>query len=121
MLEMSENKDESLSSATRIVIELHPPLTRKGKGPPLILVAAQAPTQPRPTLSSLQKWAEEGFAVVQIQASSFESSVGVDAVLKKALAGLDECPSCDGGNAGLIGRLDHHASINGDYLYILIE
>lgn len=127
---MSEKKEESLLQATNVVklgvgIQLYSPLSRKGHGPPLIIVVPEAsagvrgqtPTQTKPTLSSQQKWAEEGFTVVQIQPSSFDEG-GADAALKNAFKGLDECTSCDGGNAGLIGRLDHQTPLNGDCILI---
>lgn len=122
---MPEKIEEQSSPETKNVVDLgigiklHPPLSQKGHGPPLIIVVpeapagvrGQAPAQTQSALSSLQKWAEEGFAVVEIQPSSFEAPGGVDAVLLKAFEGLDECTSCDGGNAGLIGSLNHPYSL----------
>lgn len=48
------------------------------------------------------KWAEESYAVVEIQSSALES-VDIGDVLRAALDGLKSCSSCDDGNGvGLI-------------------
>ncbi|OAP65355.1 hypothetical protein AYL99_01327 [Fonsecaea erecta] len=83
-------------------ISLLPPLSRKGHGPGLILVLpAKAPRYtdggvvcedgiPPPLL----KWAEEGFAVVEIRGEGFtQGSTMADVV--KALAALEGCEKCD--------------------------
>lgn len=76
-------------------IALQPPLTRRGSGPGVILFlpdpsklsprTATKPLDPEP----VQKWAEEGFAVVGITLSnpSFTKD-SVNSVLKQALDGL---------------------------------
>jgi carboxymethylenebutenolidase len=44
--------------------------------------------------SSLVKWAEEGYAVVQIEAAAFERKDSGD-VLKEAINALKQCEKCD--------------------------
>ncbi|OAG39897.1 hypothetical protein AYO21_05963 [Fonsecaea monophora] len=86
-------------------ISLLPPLSRKGHGPGLILVLpANAPRYtnggvvcengiPPPLL----KWAEEGFAVVEIRGEEFTqgSTTTATEILAKAVAALEECEKCD--------------------------
>ncbi|KAF9770670.1 hypothetical protein IL306_011729 [Fusarium sp. DS 682] len=73
------------------------PLSRRGHGPGLIILSA---TTPDPVAfyegvpSSLVKWAEEGYAVVQIEPAAFE---GTDSgvVLGEAIDALKKCEKCD--------------------------
>src|SRR5690242_5896984 len=84
------------------------PLSRRGHGPGLIVLSA---TTEDPLAfyegvpSSLVKWAEEGYAVVQIEAAAFEGKdSGV--VLKEAIDILKECEKCDlGDKVGLVCKL----------------
>jgi carboxymethylenebutenolidase len=79
-------------------IALLPPLSRKGRGPGMILVLPHnAPKYPEGgvlcvdgTPPPLLKWSEEGFAVVEIRGGN----VGKETV-EKALKTLDECAKCD--------------------------
>ncbi|KAK5216250.1 hypothetical protein LTR47_005406 [Exophiala xenobiotica] len=86
-------------------ISLLPPLSRRGYGPGLILIMPDdAPTYPHggtvcvdqiPPL--LLKWAEEGFAVVEIRAPAFTKPNGTGAtqeVLNKATTALMACDTC---------------------------
>lgn len=76
-------------------IVLQPPLTRRGTGPGLIVTLPPSLSlQPNPKGKSLdpepvQKWAEEGFAVVGITATETQLEAAVVKALD-ALAGLEE-------------------------------
>ncbi|CAG8952930.1 hypothetical protein HYFRA_00007645 [Hymenoscyphus fraxineus] len=95
-------------------IQYQKPLSRKGCGPPLIIVvpelrASSQQSQPelednerKSPLSSTKKWAEEGFAVVEYQPSPFDAYDWIDVILKKAIAALDQSPECGGEKIGLI-------------------
>ncbi|KAF4958349.1 hypothetical protein FGADI_2515 [Fusarium gaditjirri] len=73
------------------------PLSRRGHGPGLIILSA---TTEDPVAfyegvpSSLVKWAEEGYAVVQIEAAAFEGSDS-RVVLREAIDALKQCKKCD--------------------------
>lgn len=91
-------------------ISLLPPLTRKGHGPGLILVLPEgAPQYPEGGAlcvdgipPPLLKWAEEGFAVIEIRHGS--GIIEKDA-LQKAVAALEECEKCDTKDGiGMIGE-----------------
>ncbi|KAM0247226.1 hypothetical protein ACHAQJ_009934 [Trichoderma viride] len=77
-------------------IHLLEPLSRRGHGPGLIVLMPDSNAQLAITEGvpwPLYKWAEEGFSVVEIQASSLRS-FGHDAVAL-AMKALKECDSCD--------------------------
>lgn len=88
-------------------ITIQPPLSRRGHGPALLLVVpAELDVNASPkTLDPppLQKWAEEGFAVAQIQVVEDSGSLFQDDVKAalKSLAELNECDKSD--SVGLIG------------------
>ncbi|KAH8629757.1 NTF2-like protein [Alternaria alternata] len=79
-------------------ITLQPPLSRRGKGPGLVLVldhyaareAKDGCLDPPP----LQKWAEEGFAVVQLLVPG-KVEDGGEFPLHKALEALKNCKGCE--------------------------
>lgn len=87
-------------------ITLLRPLSRKGHGPGLIILAPPAQDNNNPTTSSKEiqngipslrmKWAEEGFCVAQIQphASSSASSSSCSA-LQIAVQALQACAECE--------------------------
>lgn len=75
---------------------LQPPLTRRGHGPGLILLVPSTISElksesldPKP----LQKWAEEGYAVVEITQSEADFDFARD--LKSGLEALVALPECD--------------------------
>ncbi|KAM3511328.1 hypothetical protein MY11210_005001 [Beauveria gryllotalpidicola] len=79
-------------------ISLQPPLTRRGLGPGLILLTtvheydedrSHRDDAPTPVI----KWAEEGYAVVQISAAAIES-LGAEQVFFVAMAALGSCDAC---------------------------
>lgn len=85
---------------------LQPPLSRRGSGPGLILVVdhyarlevSENSLDPPP----LQKWAEEGFAVVQIKVPG-KVDDGGEFPLQRAVEALKRCQQCElGGGIGLI-------------------
>lgn len=89
----------SLPSAPRVSIAhnvyLQPPLSRRGTGPSLVLfvpnvasLATTTPLDPEP----ITKWAEEGFAVAAIVASSSDA---IESSLKLAIDGLQALESVD--------------------------
>jgi carboxymethylenebutenolidase len=84
---------------------LLPPLSRRGHGPGLIILhrhledpLAFYDGAPLPLL----KWAEEGYAVVQLDPTSFDGRPAED-VLREAVEALNQCSQCDPkGNVGLV-------------------
>lgn len=68
------------------------PLSRRGVGPGLILLAPESIDDPlniaRDVPSSLVEWSEEGFAVAEIQPAGMPS---LGAVLKTAVGALKAC------------------------------
>ncbi|KAM0245912.1 hypothetical protein ACHAP5_005062 [Fusarium lateritium] len=73
-------------------ITLLPPLSRRGYGPGLIILHPNSDKHLEiieGVPSSLIKWAEEGYAVVEIQAKAFEKDASE--VLNKALETLRSC------------------------------
>lgn len=93
-------------------ISLLPPLSRRGYGPGLMIVLPEGtPTYrqggvvcedgvPPPLL----KWAEEGFAVVEIREAAFRGDISVQQVLDRAVADLVDCEQChEDGGIGIIG------------------
>jgi carboxymethylenebutenolidase len=80
-------------------ITLQAPLSRHGKGPGLVLVLnhvalidkSEKHLDPPP----LQKWAEEGFAVVQLIVPGKVEEDGGEFPLKKALEVLKACDACE--------------------------
>ena len=84
-------------------LTLQPPLCRRGHGPGLILVVdhyalldkSEKSLDPPP----LQKWAEEGFAVVQIQVPG-NADDGGEFPLQMAVDVLNGCEGCDNEGAG---------------------
>ncbi|EXL90510.1 carboxymethylenebutenolidase [Fusarium odoratissimum NRRL 54006] len=73
------------------------PLSRRGHGPGLIILST---TSEDPVAfydgvpSSLVKWAEEGYAVVQIEAAAFEGKES-GVVLREAIDALRQCDKCE--------------------------
>lgn len=92
-------------------IKLQPPLSRRGHGPGIIVVlpsrlslrphakvGLKTPLDPDP----VQKWAEEGFAVVGVQLSA---NSDITETLAVAIAGLESCPEVDNkGHHGVLGE-----------------
>lgn len=76
-------------------VSLLAPLSRRGHGPGIILLTANSTDQlsiKEGVPSASVKWAEEGFAVVEIQATALAAGT---AVLKTAFSALKECEKCD--------------------------
>lgn len=93
-------------------VSLLPPLSRRGYGPGLIVILPHAAPSyaengtvcadgiPPPLL----KWAEEGFAVVQILESAFEQASSADGLFERAISKLQACAECkEEGGVGLVG------------------
>jgi carboxymethylenebutenolidase len=80
-------------------LSLLSPLSRKGSGPGLLLIPhfSQKPSQQTSIIkgvpSPLIKWAEEGYTVASIPASSLTTTTGID-VLHSAIAALARHPKC---------------------------
>lgn len=94
-------------------ISLLPPLSRRGHGPGLILILPQeAPSYPQGGVvcengipPPLLKWAEEGFAVVEIREGAFTTTAAAQEVFAEATAALESCEPCrDENGIGLIGK-----------------
>lgn len=79
-------------------ITLQAPLSRHGKGPGLVLVvdhyAKTEKSEKHLDPPPLQKWAEEGFAVVQLLLPG-KVEDGGEFPLKKALELLEGCAECE--------------------------
>lgn len=106
-----EEKEVALPAAEIVElgngISLQPPLSRKGHGPGLIVIVPAGSHQQHITsdlLPPLQKWAEEGFAVVEIRADALDIGRDAGEVLGLAIAGLEEYSSCEGDKMGLVGE-----------------
>lgn len=92
-------------------VSLLPPLSRKGHGPGLIIVLPEGAPQytqggvlcedgiPPPLL----KWAEEGFAVVEVREEELTTSRTETEVMGEAIAALMGCEKCLCGDDGGIG------------------
>lgn len=88
-------------------ITLLRPLSRKGHGPGLIILAPPSPIQDNndPITSSKEiqngipslrmKWAEEGYCVAQIQPHASSSSASSSSVLQIAVQALQACAECE--------------------------
>ncbi|EXJ89904.1 carboxymethylenebutenolidase [Capronia epimyces CBS 606.96] len=103
-------------------ISLLPPLSRRGYGPGLIIILPEETPAyaqggvvcedgvPPPLL----KWAEEGFATVEIREAAFTRSGSVQSVLGRAVAALGACERCR--EEGGIGVIVFDSSIWSKYL-----
>lgn len=135
-----EEKPVPLPSAPIIQLEgsatLQPPLTRRGYGPGIVIIKPEDPPSPSEetpkdrressnesdnqkvkTLDPLpqKKWAEEGYAVVQLVPRNGEQEDDVSDVstaLSQAIAALEKLESCNVKDRfGLIGKramIPHH-------------
>lgn len=79
-------------------ISLQPPLTRLGSGPGLIIFTTpeaydEEVTQRDDAPTAVLKWAEEGYAVVQVSATAIGAS-SVETVLADGVKALQECDAC---------------------------
>lgn len=87
-------------------VSLLRPLSRRGTGPGMILLTADhedplAISDGVP--SPLVKWAEEGYAVVEIQARAL--AAGSAQLLGSAVEALEGCGECEPkGKVGLVGQ-----------------
>lgn len=88
-------------------LSLLPPLSRRGNGPGLIILVPDYNTEHQLVVkdgvpSQLLKWAEEGFAVVEIQARALSANKDC---LSLAITTLDGCDKCDSTEKiGLVGK-----------------
>ena len=102
-LHSSESKPIPIPSAKPIQVApnviLQPPLSRRGDGPPLLIInpsnyTGRKVSDYKKTLDPepLQKWAEEGFAVVEVKVGS-DFQLFVDGCEEgiEALKALPEC------------------------------
>jgi carboxymethylenebutenolidase len=96
-------------------VKLQRPLSRCGKGPPLLVILPdQGLRVPAPKKSldpePLQKWAEEGFAVVELTISKVASPPDQDVLnardaCERGIAALKVLPECTfNDKVGVIGR-----------------
>ncbi|KAL1847110.1 hypothetical protein Daus18300_014051 [Diaporthe australafricana] len=77
-------------------VSLLRPLSRRGTGPGMIILAADygdslAITDGVPSL--LVKWAEEGYTVVEIKAEAFKS--GAEDLIRSAIEAVQGCDACE--------------------------
>ncbi|KAL2398011.1 hypothetical protein ABEF95_000965 [Exophiala dermatitidis] len=103
-------------------ISLLPPLSRRGYGPGLIIVLPEdTPTYtdggvvcedgiPPPLL----KWAEEGFAVLEIREAALRDTDSAQNVVDKAVAALEQCKQCR--PEGDMGMIVYDSSMWNKYL-----
>lgn len=88
-------------------ISLLPPLSRRGHGPGLVILVPDTLKGSQLTItqgvpSPILKWAEEGYAVVEIVATALEKSSGV---LARALQVLQDCDACTPKDkVGIVGK-----------------
>ena len=81
------------------------PLSRRGHGPGLILLAHSSDDPLRidqGVPSELVKWAEEGYTVVKLEPNVFEGGESLD-VINEAVRALNQNEKCDKGKIGLVG------------------
>lgn len=88
-------------------VSLLRPLTRRGTGPGLIILTADY-KEPlaidKGVPSTLVKWAEEGYTVIEIQARAIETGRGH--LIKSAVEELQACEKCEPKDKiGLVGEL----------------
>ncbi|KAM0229243.1 hypothetical protein ACHAPO_010138 [Fusarium lateritium] len=90
--------------AVRPGVSLLPPLSRRGHGPGLVVLTPTSEDLLKiedGVPSVLIKWAEEGYTVVQIDASALDDGNGVD-ILREALEIMCQCDKYDEGKIGLV-------------------
>lgn len=86
------------------------PLSRRGKGPGLIIFTSAHTTDETIDISSKEpspivKWAEEGYTVIQV-ASSYLDSESASIAIKKSLDALNSHPQCEPNRSvGLVCKL----------------
>jgi carboxymethylenebutenolidase len=119
-LDSSENKPVPLPSAKPVQLApsvvLQPPLSRRGHGPPLLIVTpseytGQNANDTNKTLDPepLKKWAEEGFAVVEVKVGS-DLQTFVDGC-EKGIEALQSLPECTfDGKLAVIGMSVYFSS-----------
>lgn len=122
---MAANDDQGVSNLSVVEpfnpvllsanVRLQRPLSRRGKGPGLLIfLSAQEHRVPASTKTlepvPLQKWAEEGFAVVEVTLGEVASRPVRDALndvhdaCETATDALKVLPECTNGQVGVIGR-----------------
>lgn len=87
-------------------LTVHAPLSRRGHGPGIIIIRTATTTSMQNQSATLdpeplQKWAEEGYAVVQVTVSSNCRTVKED--LRQAIDALNEHEKCDKKIYGVMG------------------
>lgn len=100
--------------AVRPGVSLLPPLSRRGHGPGLVVLAPSSGDLLKiedGVPSVLIKWAEEGYTVVQIDASAFKEGDSKD-VLREALETMQQCDKYDEGNIGLVSKARMISALN---------
>jgi carboxymethylenebutenolidase len=90
-------------------LTLQPPLSRRGQGPSLIIVTSGDLSFESPPdcldPSPLQKWAEEGFVVLEVTLPTAADTTTFGADLKRGIEALLAHPTCDQTKKiGLIGE-----------------
>ena len=90
-------------------ITIQPPLTRRGHGPGLILLVPEIIPLVEGSYSldppPLQKWAEEGYVVLQIKIPGSLTGWDVSNEVKRGVKALESLPECDKkGKYGCIGE-----------------
>jgi len=105
-------------SELRPGVHLLRPLSRRGHGPGLVVLTPDSASDNRLGIVEgvpwpLLKWAEEGYAVVEIQTSAVkvDGSGNARDALDAALKALAACEECDGqSKIGLVGKNDSPSS-----------
>lgn len=87
-------------------VSLLRPLSRRGTGPGMIILTSDYEDSlaiKEGVPSPLVKWAEEGYAVVEVQARALQTGKGH--VIKTAVEGLEGCDKCEPKDKiGLVGE-----------------
>lgn len=94
-------------------VSLLRPLSRLGTGPGMIILThnykdSLAINEGVP--STLVKWAEEGYAVIEIQATALNNASG-EHIIKSAVETLRACDKCEPKDKfGLVGQCSHFST-----------
>lgn len=105
-----QNRYQSQTMSNNGRITVQPPLSRRGKGPPLVLLvsddldlSSHSKTLDPPPL---KKWAEEGYAVAQLCCHADDEPSLIQRNLKIAVGDLRKLSSCEwSGKLGVMSKL----------------
>lgn len=93
-------------------ITLQPPLSRRGHGPGLVIFVPDTYSTENKGRDSktldpppIQKWAEEGFAVVEVKTGGLDDSSRITAAWELSFKALTTLPECESDyKIGVVGK-----------------